>query len=133
MVSDWENSDVTTQTVPIETHEVHSERLLRHAHIELEKGDRLQASEKAWGAVAHGIKVVAAVRGWRYDTHADASRIIRRLVNETGNPKFRYLFNTANYLHQNYYKDVMPLVDLREALADVEELVEMLNAVVRRG
>ena len=124
---------MTTRTTPIETHEVHSERLMRHAYLELEKGDRLQTSEKAWGAVAHAIKAVAARRGWRYDAHSDASRIIRRLVNETGDPKFRYLFNTANYLHQNYYKDVIPLVDLREALADVEELVEMLNAVARRG
>ena len=124
---------MTMRTIPIETHEVHSERLMRHAYLELEKGDRLQTSEKAWGAVAHAIKAVAARRGWRYDAHSDASRIIRRLVNETGDREFRHLFNTANYLHQNYYKDVMPLVDLREALEDVEELVEMLNAVARRG
>ena len=126
---------MVTQTFrpPIETHEVHSERLLRHAYIELEKGDRLQTSEKAWGAVAHAIKAVATHRGWRYDVHLDASRIIRRLVRETGDPRFRYLFNTANYLHQNYYKDVIPLVDLRECLEDVEELVAMLNALVERG
>ena len=133
MVSDWEKKDLTTQTAPIETHEVHSERLLRHAHIELEKGDRLQASEKAWGAVAHGIKVVAAHRGWRYDTHADAYRIIKRLAIETGNPDFRRLFGIAGYLHKNYYIDAMSLEEVRDYLADVEELVEMLNAVVRRG
>ena len=123
----------TMQTVPIETHEVHSERLLRHAHIELEKGDRLQASEKAWGAVAHGIKVVAAVRGWRYDTHRDASRIIIRLVNEMGDDRLQLLFSAANYLHKNYYIDAMSLDEIRIHLAYVEELVEMLNGIVRRG
>ena len=132
MVSDWENSDVTTQTVPIETHEVHSERLLRHAHRELENGDRLQASEKAWGAVAHAIKVVAAVRGWRYDTHRDASRIIVRLISELGDRVY-LLYRTANNLHRNYYIDAMSIEELRRDLAYVEELVEMLNGIVRRG
>ena len=124
---------MTTRTIPIETHEVHSECLLRHAHIELEKGDRLQASEKSWGAVAHAIKVVAARRGWRYKTHSDAYRIIKRLENETGDPKFWYLFGIAGYHHQNYYIDAMSLDELRDGLEAVEELVEMLNAVVRRG
>ena len=43
---------------PIESHLVHSRRLLAHAEEWLEKGDRLQASEKAWGAVAHYFKVI---------------------------------------------------------------------------
>ena len=126
---------MVTQTFrpPIESHEVHSERLLRHARIELENGDRLQASEKAWGAVAHAIKVVAAYRGWRYDTHSDAYRIIKRLANETGNQNFRRLFGIAGYLHKNYYMDAMSLEELRDWLADVEELVAMLNALVQQG
>ena len=117
---------------PIESHEVHSARLLRHARIELEKGDRLQASEKAWGAVAHAIKAVAAHRGWRYKTHADATRVIVRLVPELGERVY-LLYRTANNLHRNYYMDVMPLDELRRDLAYVEELVAMLIAVVRRG
>ena len=123
---------MTTRTIPIETHEVHSERLMRHAYLELEKGDRLQASEKAWGAVAHAIKVVAARRGWRYDTHADASRIIVRLIPELGDRVY-LLFRTANNLHRNYYIDAMSLDELRRDLAYVEELVEMLMGVVERG
>ena len=125
---------MVTQTFrpPIESHEVHSERLLRHARIELEKGDRLQTSEKAWGAVAHAIKVVAAHRGWRYDTHADATRVIVRLIPELGDRVY-LLYGVANYLHNNYYMDVMPLEELRRDLAYVEELVAMLIALVRRG
>ena len=125
---------MTTQAIPtpIETHEVHSERLLRHAYIELEKGDRLQTSEKAWGAVAHAIKAVAAHRGWKYDTHSDATRVIVRLVPELGERVY-LLYRTANNLHRNYYMDVMPLEELRRDLAYVEELVSMLIALVRRG
>ena len=125
---------MTTQTVPtpIESHEVHSQRLLRHAYIELEKGDRLQASEKAWGAVARAIKVVAAHRGWRYKTHADATRVIVRLIPELGDRVY-LLYGVANYLHKNHCIDVMPLEDLRHDLAYVEELVAMLIALVERG
>ena len=43
---------MTTTTQPIESHEVHSKRLMAHAWEQLEAGDRLQASEKAWGAIA---------------------------------------------------------------------------------
>ena len=39
---------MTSKTVPIESHAVHSDRLIADAEEELAKGDRLQASEKAW-------------------------------------------------------------------------------------
>ena len=47
---------------PIETHQIHSERLMRHAEEQLAKGDRLQASEKAWGVAAHRLKEFADQR-----------------------------------------------------------------------
>ena len=125
---------MTTQAIPapIEAHEVHSERLLRHAYIELEKGDRLQTSEKAWGAVAHAIKAVATHRGWRYKTHADATRVIVRLIPELGDRVY-LLYGVANYLHKNYCIDAMPMDELRDCLAYVEELVEILKGIIERG
>ena len=38
-------------------HQEISGLFLDHAAVEFEKGDFLQASEKAWGAVAHYVKV----------------------------------------------------------------------------
>ena len=61
---------VTSPRSPIESHAVHSERLMRHAWERLEQGDRLQASEKCWGAVAHALKAVSQRYGWRHRTHA---------------------------------------------------------------
>ena len=43
-------------TEPIESHAVHSRRMLDHAAAMLAQGDRLQASEKIWGAAAHRLK-----------------------------------------------------------------------------
>ena len=119
---------MTTQTVPIETHETHSDRLMRHAYRELDRGDRLQASEKAWGAVDYALKAVADRRGWKYETHSDAFNIIKRLVDELGDRVY-LLFMTANNLHRNYFIDAMPLEELRTDLAYVDELLEMLNGV----
>ena len=45
-----------TTTEPIESHAVHSQRMLDHAVEMIAQGDRLQASEKIWGAAAHRVK-----------------------------------------------------------------------------
>ncbi len=126
---------MTLPPPPIETdtHEAHIQRLMLHARQELEAGDRLQASEKAWGAVAHRLKVVAAERGWRYDTHSDAFIIVRRLSEELGDDRIDLLFSTANGLHRDYYIDAVPLDELYRQLDYVEELIEMLDRAGRRS
>ena len=111
---------------PIESHEVHSERLIRHAEEQLTNGDRLQASEKAWGAVAHHMKSIAERRGWSYRTHADVFRIVDRLSREMGEPRLRTLFAVANGLHQNFYEDAMEIDYVRTEIEDVKELLDLL-------
>ena len=118
--------------VPIEPHSVHSDRLLRHAEEQLTKGDRLQASEKAWGA-AHRLKDFADRRGWPYETHADAHKVIARLVRETGDPQLRRLFRIASALHKNYYVDADPLDTLAADLKDVRMFIGKLDQLDRNG
>lgn len=57
---------------PITAHSLHRDRLFSHSKEMIESGDRLQACEKIWGAVAHALKVVADRRGWSYESHVDA-------------------------------------------------------------
>ena len=61
-------------------HEEISYRFLKHANEEFEKGDMLQASEKAWGAVAHYVKPVAKANGWSDGSHRDIANNARRLL-----------------------------------------------------
>ena len=117
-----------TTVAPIETHDVHSRRLIAHAEIELEKGDRLQASEKAWGAVAHRLKSIAGQRGWEYETHRQVFGIIRRIADELGDPQILVLFYAANGLHHNYYVDAQPIESLRDQIAIVKELLAILES-----
>ncbi len=116
-------------TIPIETHDTHSERLIRHAEEELAKGDRLQASEKAWGAVAHKLKSIAGQRGWEYKSHQQVYGIVRRLARETGSRELRDLFAYANGLHRNYYIDAVPIEELEYELGKVKQLLEILNRI----
>ena len=114
--------------VPIEPHTTHSLRLMEHAEEQLAKGDRLQASEKAWGAVAHQIKAIADRRGWEYDNHQQVYGIVERLANETEDPQeVRDLFVIANGLHKNYYIDATPLSEIEYEVGRVKTLLNILT------
>jgi len=65
-------------TPPVETHIAHCRRPLEHAAELIAQGDRLQASEKLWGAAAHRIKGAraAAAGRTRPDAHAAPSSVI---------------------------------------------------------
>ena len=121
---------MTTIThAPIESHQTHSRRLIRHAEERLALGDRLQTSEKAWGAVAHYLKVIADRRGWQYETHVDSFHVTRALTAEQANPRIAELFAIAEGLHKNYYIDAVPLEFLSDSLENVRELLNILENV----
>ena len=112
-----------TTAAPIEAHDVHSRRLIAHAEIELAKGDRLQASEKAWGAVARRLKSIADRRGWRYETRSQVFGIVKRLADE----ELRCLFEFAYGLHKNYYADSAPIEQLEYQIGKVKDPLAMLG------
>ena len=120
--------EMTLRSEPIEAHYVHSQRLILHAEERLAEGDRLQASEKAWGSVAHYFKHIAAQRGWRYVTHADAFRISDRLAAELEQPRVRTLFSIANSMHGNFYQDQKSL----DHIAEINEVKVILD-ILRRA
>ena len=121
-------TSVTPRRKPIEPHRTHSQRLMEHAEQQLAKGDRLQASEKAWGAIAHQIKAIANQRGWNYETHQQVYGIVGRLAKETEDPELvNHLFSLANGLHQNYYRDSVPLDRLKYEIGEVKRLLDILN------
>ena len=114
--------------IPIEPYTTHSRRLMEHAEEQLANGDRLQASEKAWGTVAHQIKAIADRRGWEYEKHAQLFPIMKRLANETEDPaKVKNLFDVARGMHDNFYADLTPLSYIEDQIGRVKELLDILN------
>lgn len=122
---------VNAQPKPIEDHAVHSDRLIRHAWEQLEQGDRLQASEKAWGAVAHALKDIAARRDWRNRAHTHNEVIAVHLAKLSGDERIFPLYQTAEMLHRNYYEDWKGEAALRMGLESVAELLPRLAGADR--
>jgi hypothetical protein len=66
-----------------------SHRFVVHAKDELRRGNRLQASEKVWGAANYALKAVAAQRGWRHGGQRNVFAIAYQLAEESKRPSFR--------------------------------------------
>lgn len=106
-----------------------SRRFIEQAEDELRRGDRLQASEKAWGAAAHAVKSIAEREGWRHDEHSDLFRAVDNIVNRTGDPEIRNLFSVANSLHQNFYEGWFSDPFIASNIEDVKRLLDKLDRV----
>ena len=120
-----------TTTTPIEPHDVHSERLMSHAEEMLAQDDRLQASEKAWGAVAYKLKEIVRERGQRdlrYRAHADAGDVVYRIAAGSANADaIRATFALAERLHINFYDDTLHRPRLDHDLRQIRGLLAMLD------
>ena len=114
---------------PPETYASQSREFIALAHQELEQGDLLQASEKAWGAAAAAIKSVAEMRGWQHYAHTLIRAALWRISREHHRPRARILFKSANDLHQNYYEYRLGEEEVAEGIAEVTELLDILEQV----
>ena len=124
-------TDYMTITHPIDSHVVHSDRLLDHAVGMIEAGDRLQASEKIWGAVVHRLKGIATERGWPNESHADGFAIIHHIGKHVGDRRISELFAVASDTHQNFYEDRYSLDVLTDRLASAQRLLALLGEAHR--
>ena len=99
----------------------------------MQTGDLLQASEKAWGAVAHYVKSVAADRGWPSETHRDVNRNARKLITVTDQPELNTVrLGAVNGLHQNFYEDWFDRGTVIENVAAADALLVALREATDR-
>ena len=115
---------MTTQT---ENHIDIGHRLIQHADDQFVAGDFLQASEKAWGAVAHFLKAHAALRGLPHSGHYNLRQVANHLVKETGVDRIGELFSICESVHANYYEAWMSEDELERRLVNVKELIALLE------
>ncbi len=111
----------------IETHEIHSEALLAHAPVMLEQGDRLQASEKIWGAVSHAISDIAEKRNWPNRDYADKEDIVRYISIEAEQPALVGLYAQARAYYANSYEDTMDEAAIAEGIESAKEMAALLR------
>ena len=101
--------------------------MLEHASQMLAARDRLQASEKMWGAVAHAIKAIAVERGWPYEAHADAHAIAWHIADSVGDKDIFTLYLAMESLHRNFYEDRYTREELGDGLDMAKRLVFLLR------
>ena len=82
-----------------------SKRLLRQAQEELDRQDPLQASEEAWGAVAHAVKAVAEKRRWFNNADWRLDRLTTVLAMEQGDGLIATLYRSVREDHYNFYRN----------------------------
>ena len=115
-----------------------SAMLMQGAKEELQKGDRLQASEKSWGAFVNAVKAVANQRRWEYIGHSQLKAIIRALVDESGETRLVIESFIAQSLRHNccyddpcYYNN-LPLGSIGVMQQTVEAGLARLREISRR-
>lgn len=96
----------------------------------LSKGDYVQASGKAWGAASQIVKALAAREGREIRSHASLWEYMDELAERLGDLMLRYLWRTANNLHQNFYENWMPAGEVELAVKDVKTFVKKLKAIL---
>ena len=115
--------------VKSEQHREISSQFLEHAEDEFRKGDLLQASEKAWGAVSHYVNFIALQRGWPLGSHNHLIDNANNLINR--NPAHaehrRRLFRSVEALHANFYQAFLDEDSVREGIEDAKELIKALE------
>ena len=100
-------------------------RLIIHAREELQKGHRLQAGEKAWGAVVHPLKGIAEQRGWNSDNYQILRDVGRQVAPELGDPKPATELGEAiarafDVGRLNFYENQHPTERLARVIEQVE-------------
>lgn len=113
---------------PTEKYAAMSQRFIRQAEEEFQKGDLAQASNKAWGAAALALKSIAEERGWLHNRHGRLYDISGQMADELGKPELRIMFRSANAMHQNYYEDWMAADEVRDGIDDAKKYLKELEA-----
>lgn len=132
-----------------------SKRFQEHTTIELEKENRLQASEKVWASVGYALTAVAMQRGWEHDSYGKKYQIAQQIGIEIADasssldpsPRTRKAmlkhrekavsnttngFDTARVLHDNFRANEIDLPDIRRRRSDAAKFLAKLDEVLEK-
>ncbi len=110
-----------------------SHRFILEAREELEGGNRLQAGEKAWGAVAQHLKIIGDDRGWKHGAHRQLEYIGRHISAEY--PDYasatfaRALSDAYHKGHENFYDNRRDIDEIEDTIEAVEQVLPVLEAI----
>ena len=106
-----------------------SRQYIERADGYLRAGDRVQASEKGWGAVAEAMKSIAEDRGWNHKGHRILDDVASQLSLEWRRPDLKLLYDAIEKLHINFYEDAMELDDIATSITGAKTLLAELETL----
>ena len=105
-----------------------SRRFIEHARDELKKGERLQASQKIWGAEQHALAAVGKERGWRTEDYQHKDAIAYHLADELDNRQIQTRHDSYDRYHVNFYQNRLEdELAMEAAIDDVEQFVNEME------
>ena len=111
-----------------------SQRFIAEARMELETGNRIQAGEKAWNALAQYYKLIGDSRGWRHTSSQQMESIGRLMVAEFpehANGTFiNALADAYNRGHRNFYENILYDDEVLDVIEGVEYTLPVLETLV---
>lgn len=113
-----------------EDHSKTSQDFLTAARREFLTGDRLQASEKMWGAASHAVMAVCQERGWADGSHRALKNAVEQLAVEQDDPLIALGFGIAEKFHRNFYHDNMEEFELNADRPKVDDFVTRMLALL---
>ena len=87
---------------------------LGEAQQELNQGDTMQASEKAYGAVSCAAKAYGEKRGWNHYNHHRVGLIIEQLREEWQEPFLVTAHSSVKALHDNFFEHELATVAVQD-------------------
>jgi len=109
-----------------------SRRFIRQAPEELERGDRLQATEKIWGALAQLLKAHGQQRGWmNMGSHRTVGRIAQQLAAEYDNGRILNAYIASDNGHRNFYDNEMSPPEIEGIIAVVASVLPDLERALQ--
>lgn len=106
-----------------------SQRLLKHAQEQLEQGDTVQASEKAYGAVSHAVKAYGELRGWNHYNHYRVELVLDQLRDEWNDPELTNFHTVVKELHSNFFEYEMGTTRVGDCLEIARKLMDKVDVI----
>ncbi len=103
---------------------------LSESDREFAAGERLQASEKLWGASTHALMAVAMRQSRRLGSHSSFKDTAERLSDEHNDPSIEYGFAHAERFHRNFYHNDMTDYELDVLRPKVHNFVNRVVALL---
>ena len=116
-------------------HEDHGQtarEFLAASDREFAAGDRLQASEKLWGAASHAV-MAATQRDWSCRSHRELKNAVTQLAQESDDLFLQAAFGVAEKFHRNFSHDEMEDYEIRDDRPVVHNFVNRMLALLEQG